>query len=379
MSQEPYRAAVIGRTGRGDYGHGLDVALLDQPNVNVVAVADDNPEGRAKALERLGIDRGYADFRVMLDREKPDIVAVAPRWLDVHAEMILACAERGIHVFCEKPLAPDLASCDAIVDACERHHVKLAVAYQTRYSPRLERVRELIAGGAIGDVLELRGRGKEDRRGGGEDLFVLGSHILDLFRALQGDASWCFARVTEQGQPIGPDQVRQGNEGLGLLAGDRIDAIYGFADSPVVAHFASSRPSKPGGRFGLHVCGSEGIIEIHTGWLAPTFLLKDSTWTTAGGDEHWVEVTSAGPGQPEPLDPSGGLVAANRRIVADLIHAIETDTQPLASVYDGRAAVEMVLACYASQSQGGPVRLPLKNRSQHPLAMLTKVGSPVRD
>ena len=114
--------------------------------------------------------------------------------------MILACAERGIHVFCEKPLAPDLAACDAIVAACERSHVKLAIAFQTRYSPRYERAKELIRSGAIGEVLEIRGRGKEDRRGGGEDLLVLGPHIMDLFRDLLGEPAWCFARVTEQGR-----------------------------------------------------------------------------------------------------------------------------------------------------------------------------------
>ena len=104
--QPPYRAAVIGRTGRGDYGHGLDVAMLGQPNLTVVAVADDDPKGLAAAAKRLGVDRAYDDYREMLDREKPQFVAVAPRWVDCHKAMILDCAERGIHVFCEKPLAP---------------------------------------------------------------------------------------------------------------------------------------------------------------------------------------------------------------------------------------------------------------------------------
>ena len=55
---EPHRAAVIGRTGRGDYGHGLDVARLDQPRLTVVAVADENAAGRAAAAKRLGVQPG---------------------------------------------------------------------------------------------------------------------------------------------------------------------------------------------------------------------------------------------------------------------------------------------------------------------------------
>src|SRR3954467_347940 len=104
MFQAPYRAAVIGRTGRGDYGHGLDVAMLNQPKLTLVGVADDDPKGLAAAAKRLGVERAYADYRELLDREKPQFVAVAMRWIDCHREMILACVERGIHVFSEKPL-----------------------------------------------------------------------------------------------------------------------------------------------------------------------------------------------------------------------------------------------------------------------------------
>ncbi len=367
-----YRAAVIGRTGRGDYGHGLDVAMLGQPNLTVIAVADDDPKGRTAAAKRLGVDRAYDDYRAMLDREKPEFVAVAPRWVDCHEAMILACVERGIHVFSEKPLAPDLAGADAIVSACERAHVKLAIAFQSRYGPRYERVRELIVSGAIGEVLELRGRGKEDQRGGGEDLMVLGPHIMDLIRGLLGDASWCFARVTDGGKPITRASVRPGAEGLGPLAGDRIDAVFGFKDTPVVAHFATARPEDPQGRnrrFGLRIFGSKGVIELGTGWLPPAFLLAEPSWNETAKGTRRVEITSAGPGKPEPLSDNG-MDAANKRIVADLIHAVETDSQPKASVYDARASLEMLLACHASQVQGGPVAIPLTGRDQHPLLRL---------
>lgn len=279
--------------------------------------------------------------------------------------MILACVEHGaLGIFCEKPLAPDLASCDAIVDACERSHVKLAVAFQTRYSPRYERVKALIADGAIGEVLELRGRGKEDRRGGGEDLMVLGVHILDLCHDLLGEPAWCFARVSERGRAVAAGEFRAGAEGIGPLAGDRVDAIFGFQATAAVAHFATSRPAEPGRRFGLTIGGSKGCIWMGTGWTPPAFLLRDPTWT-ATASTAWSPVTGAGEGegQPGPND----LAAGNRAIVADLIHAVETDTQPRTHVRAARTAIEMVLACYASNVRKSSVELPLAERDLHPL------------
>jgi predicted dehydrogenase len=175
-----YRVAVIGRTGKGNYGHGLDTVWLALDDVEIVAVADENEKGRAACAARLKARNAYADYRQMLEKERPQIVSVADRWLDTHRDMVVACAEAGASIFLEKPMCRTLAEADQMVAACERHHVKLAIAHQTRYSPRLQRVKEMIEAGQLGDILELRGRGKEDARGGGQDLMVLGTHIMDL-------------------------------------------------------------------------------------------------------------------------------------------------------------------------------------------------------
>ncbi|RUL86438.1 Gfo/Idh/MocA family protein [Tautonia sociabilis] len=369
MFQPPYRAAVIGRTGRGNYGHDLDRAFAEEPKFTLVAVADEDEAGRAAASSRLGVDRSYADYREMLERERPEFVAVGPRWLDCHREMVVSCAEFGVRgILLEKPMAPSPADCDAMLSACDASHVKLAIAFQTRVSPIFEQVKTLVADGVIGPVLELRGRGKEDRRGGGEDLMVLGTHIMDLFRAVLGDPSWCFARVTDGGVPITSEHVRDGAEGIGPLAGDRVDAMYGFADSPAVAHFATARPTEPGSRFGLRIFGERGVILTGTGWLPEAYLLRDPRWFDSPGGAGWEPITSAGVGLAEPL-PSGGLLDGNRRIVADLIAAVEEDRPPVVSGADGRASIEMILATYASQVAGGPVALPLADRS-HPLERL---------
>ncbi|HWG42241.1 MAG TPA: Gfo/Idh/MocA family oxidoreductase [Gemmataceae bacterium] len=363
-----YRVAVIGRTGKGNYGHGLDVVWKAIENVEIVAVADDDAKGRAAAVERLKAKNGYADYRQMLAKERPQIVSVADRWLDRHRDMVAACAEYGASIFLEKPFCRSLDEADAMVTVCERHHVKLAIAHQTRYSPRLRRVRELIAQGHLGDLIEMRGRGKEDSRGGGQDLMVLGTHIMDLMRYVAGDPRWCFARVTQDGHPATKKDVREGGEGMGPIAGDRIVAEYGF-DKGVVGTFGTQRARHGAGkRFGLHLYGSKGIITLTTGSLPPVYFLDDPSWSPGRSKAAWQEITSEGLGKPEPLKDASAA-AANVWIAKDLIEAIEKDRQPLGSMYDGRAALEMILAVYESHRRKGPVEFPLENR-KHPLTLL---------
>ena len=66
-----YRAAAIGSTGKGDFGHGLDIAFKGLEGVDFVAVADDNPRGLEAAGRRTGVKKLYADYREMLARERP--------------------------------------------------------------------------------------------------------------------------------------------------------------------------------------------------------------------------------------------------------------------------------------------------------------------
>ena len=147
-----YRVGVIGRTGRGNYGHGLDAVWGETPGVEVVAVADDSKSGLAAAAKRLKVDAAFSDYRKMLDKAKPDIVAICQRWVDKHHEMVLAAAERGIHIYMEKPMCRTLREADEMVAACERTHTKLAIAHQTRYSPKVKIVQQLIKGGKIGQA-----------------------------------------------------------------------------------------------------------------------------------------------------------------------------------------------------------------------------------
>ncbi|MEK7994682.1 MAG: Gfo/Idh/MocA family oxidoreductase, partial [Planctomycetota bacterium] len=263
---------------------------------------------------------------------------------------------------------PTLAQADEMIAAFEKRGLKLAIAHQTRYSPTLEHARKLIADGRFGDILEMRGRGKEDRRGGGEDLMVLGTHIMDLMRLFAGDAQWCFAQVSDGGRPVTRSEVRDGAEGIGPLAGDEIHAMYRFSGT-TMGYFSTCRTRDGAAqRFGLQIFASKGILTMTTGALPQVAFVEDPSWQPGSSKALWHRITSAGIDKPETFSDAGQNLG-NRLIALDLIRAIETDTQPKGSIYDGRAALEMILAIYESHRLKAPAALPLKSRV-HPLTLL---------
>jgi predicted dehydrogenase len=351
-----YRVAVIGRTGRGNYGHGIDVVWKLFPNTTVVAVADDDPQGLEAAAARLGVRAKYSDYRRMLREERPDVVAIGPRWVDCHHDMVLAAAEAKAHVYMEKPMARTLAEADRMVNACEQAGVKFAVAHQMRVSPILELARRRLREGMIGQLQEMRGRGKEDRRAGGEDLMVLGTHVMDLMRQFAGNPLWAFGRVTTGGRDVTRTDAREGPEGLGLIAGDEIAGMFAFA-SGVTGYFGSRRSQEVSGvRYGLQLYGTNGVMTIQAGMEPLVHVMSGTKWT----DAPWQRLTL--PGDPPPRDTDG----ANRAVVADLLEAIERNRPPVASGHEARWTLEMVMGIYESHRVGGRVPLPLKRR-EHPL------------
>ena len=248
-----YRAGVIGHTGRGNYGHNLDTVYLGMDEIDLIAVADADPEGLAAAGERLSVDGNscYQDYRNMLEQEQLDIVSVAPRWMDQKHDMVIAAAEAGVRgIFSEKPFAPTLAEADAMIAACDRAGTKIAVSHQGRVNQFSHKMKEMIAEGAVGVVKEVYSGGKQDQRGGGQDLMVLGTHSLDMLCFLFGHPRWVQAYVLQDGKDAGPEHARQGDEEIGPILGDHLEATFAF-DNGIIANFHSHRRTvRPGPRPG---------------------------------------------------------------------------------------------------------------------------------
>ncbi|CAN5148747.1 Gfo/Idh/MocA family oxidoreductase [soil metagenome] len=365
-SGEIVSVGVIGHTGRGEFGHGVDTLWVRHPETVVVAVADAGPGGLAKAGERLGLadDGRFADYRAMLTTASPDIVAVCPRHLDQHAEMLLAAIASGARgIYVEKPFVRTPAEADAVLAAAEAQGTKIAIAHRNRYHPVLPTIAGLVADGTLGNLLEIRGRGKGDRRGGAEDLWVLGSHVLNLMAYFGGAATACSAELLQEGKRVTAADVHDGPEGLGPIAGNAVHARYPMGDG-LVGYFDSLANDGTGGAgFGLQLVGSEGLINFQCDQNPLAYHVPGNPFAQTKAARPWVPISTAGIGRPEPRPDDVAAVYHHDAAARDLIAAIRDDRAPLCDAAQGAATVEMICAAFASHRHDScSVRLPLENR-----------------
>jgi predicted dehydrogenase len=365
--KKKYKACIIGDSKMGGYGHWIHHAFALRDDVATVAVADPVESGREKCAKQVGAARTYADYRAMLDKERPDLVAVGPRCTVNHRDYLLACAEVGAHGFIEKPFCDDLATGDEMIAAVDAKNLKWSIAFIFASMPLVRHAWKLVhEQKLIGTLLEVRGRGKEDHRAGGEDLIVLGTHVLDLMcYFMDGPPLWCSADITVNGHAATPADVHTATEPLGPIVGDRVHAMYGFKGG-VVGYFDSMKnPDGNGGRFGIDIHGSRGVISIRVlpGDLAVSAHWFDGSLWTPGPKSAagWKALPDA-----PVVQVKDKCRERNKIITDDLIAAIEENRRPVFSAHNGLVSWEMIQAVYESCVQGKRVAIPLANRS-HPL------------
>lgn len=355
----PLTVGVIGHTGQGSYGHGEDAVWLKIPQTKIVAVADADAKGLAAAAKKLGGVKAYADYRVMLAEAKPDLAAICPRHIHEHRDMIFAAIEAGVKgIYVEKPFVRTLAEADEIVRLCADKGIRLAIAHRNRYHPVLDVVKQLVVAGEIGELLEVRVRGKQDQRGGGLDLWVLGGHGFNLATLFTGPAITCEAAILVEGRPATKADVRPGDEGVGLIVGDEIHARY-ETRSGIPLFFDSKKGTwTKGTPFGARLIGTKGFISLQVDEEPLAILERDGVKTP---------ITTAGIGKPEPLKDIRLINGGHHGAIRDLLAAIAEKREPLCGPEAGRETIELTLAVFASFAKDGrKVALPLANR-QHPL------------
>ena len=191
MSPEPLRAAVVG----GGVGRRHAAAYTQLANVELVAVCDLNPAVCDALADEFDVPHRYREFERMLDEQRPDLLTIAtPQRL--HAEMTILAATRYAPraMLCEKAMAGSLGEALAMLAACDRHGVKLAIGHMLRWYSVHEQARALLARGAIGTPLLATVSLEE----GG--LMNNGTHLLNYMQYVLGDPDldWVLANVQRQ-------------------------------------------------------------------------------------------------------------------------------------------------------------------------------------
>lgn len=181
------------------------------PEVEMVAVADLDDDKARQTAVRFGIPRNYTDYREMLAEERPDFVDIITL-PGSHFELCTYAAEQGMHVICQKPLAPTYDEARRLVERVRSAGVRLMVHENWRWQPWYRAVKELADQGDLGEIFSIYFRMRTGD-GWGDDayldrqpyfreyprllIFETGVHFIDTFRFLLGEITSVYARLRQ--------------------------------------------------------------------------------------------------------------------------------------------------------------------------------------
>jgi predicted dehydrogenase len=286
-----------------------------------------------------------------LQKHKPDAVIVAnPTAL--HLDTAIPAAETGCAILLEKPVSHSLARLDVLQQAAEKSGSKILVGFQFRYHPTLNKARDLIQAGALGQIMTVHAHWGEylpnwhpweDYRqsyaaradlGGG--VIVTLTHPLDYLRFLLGDVEslWSF---NGHFSPLEVDVEDVAEIGLKFSSGAVGGVHVNFVQRPPVHR--------------LEIVGTSGTLN----------------WDNADGNLHLQKMPAPfGSYSNQPPAPVSETFSPpdsferNQLFIAQTKHFIEVTagkSQPVCSLADGVRALQMALAAHESQKTGNLVRL----------------------
>ena len=355
MNSKSFRVTIIGHTGQGNYGHGLDMAFVGVDGAEIVALADPDEEGRQAAVQRTGAQRGYADYREMLEKEQPDIAVIAMHDMRDRVDIALAAAKSGANIYVEKPVAATPKDVDQMIAACERSESLFVVAHPWRGHPPIQQVAiPLIREGKIGEPRVARMYGRGSAIEGDQWFLDLYPHFFDFLWQLFGAPHWCHAHITQDGRSATPINLKPGEWGLGLVAGNGIQAYYAFEGS-FAAEFESFQ-GDGGDPYRIDIHGTAGTISLPGPMKnEPDIYFHPHTTPQLYNDDLWEVIPS------EPPPDEHKWVNAHHRMARSMMDMLEgkTPEYELLQGPNARLYSEMAMAAHASHIAGARVSLPL--------------------
>ena len=315
-----------------------------------VTVLVDHDESRAKGLAaRFGVSRTSTEYRAVLGLGVDAAVVALPNHL--HAPVSIELLEAGIHVLVEKPMAPTVAECDAMVKAAGAGHAVLAVGLMRRFLYSGRFVKWAVESGLLGRItsFDIRDGGvfnwplasnsffrKETACGG--VLMDTGAHTLDQMLWWLGEVG-SFEYVDDNYGGVEAEcelqvRLKSGAEGIVVLSRRR-----NLRNTAIIR-------------------GEEGELEVGLGRNHLSLSFRGSPVRVTGQGVPWEPSAIA-------QQTQGDLMDAEHD---DLFESIRTGQSPTASGAEGRRSVALIEACYRER---GELQLPWMSTRPAPLA---KVG-----
>lgn len=327
-------------------------ALADR--VRLAAVVDTDRQKAGGQVERYGLTaRVETDLDAILGDPAIDLVSVCVPPA-AHATVASALLRAGKHVLLEKPMAPSLAECDEILAAADSGGVQISVVSQKRFADDVMRAKRLADRGAVGRLLfgradsfwwrgdayyEVDWRGRWQTEGGG-CVFIHAVHHIDLLLWFMGMPATVTAVVSNVSHPSSDV------EDLAIATLCYADGRLAQLTVGLVHHGEKQRICFQGERAGLSVP-----------WEV-TANSSDRDGFPEQAAEVEAELAAAAASQPF-LAHTG-----HAGQIVDLLDAIDGNRTPICTGRQGREALELITAIYASAADGRTVDLPLTE--EHP-------------
>ena len=342
---------------------------LPAESINLVAVATTRAETAKQAAAEIGCAHHTAHYRELLSRGDIDAVDICtPN--NSHCEIALAAAAAGKHIYCEKPMAMTPAEARRMADAVARAGVKAQLTFNFRFFPAINRAKQLIDSGFLGEIFSFRGRYhrssyisrekpmswrlRRDITGGGA-LFDLGSHILDLLYHLLGDFESVNGsldtRIKER--PLSPgadDKAAVDVDDIALLHARLPSGALGIVEISRLGTGATNDVV-------FEIFGELGAIRFdlsQPAWLE-VYDTRDAD-SPIGGQRGFRKLETGGryAGQRAPdWTMSPDFMRAHAECQYQFIQAIWQDRQPSPSFADGLEVQRIMAAAELSSARGG--------------------------
>jgi predicted dehydrogenase len=336
--------------------------------VKLVGICDASEKACQEAVAQCGFEYASTDYKEFVRRKDLDVIDCSTVNL-IHRDVVVGALQSGKHVYCEKPLAMNLAQAREMVAEARKHpELKTQMTLEYRFFPALIRARELITEGFIGRVFSIRGEylhssfvdpnrpvhWKVDKKvGGGGALLDIGSHVLDLVRFLAGEVKEVMA-ATETFTKKRPVAGKPG-EFMDIEADDIGVMLLRMADGAVGTIEASKVATGATDDLKIEIRGSKGALYFRL--MEPNWLyVFDATEPTGnyGGKRGFkrIECCQRYPDIVIPTPYFGlGWIRSHIHAQYEFLRAIVENKPTSPSFEDGLRLQELTEAGYKSAEE----------------------------